>query len=250
MPNLLEIVIQKGSPFAPSRKADPAGPRYRTRIPTRPRPMKKKEHWQPPPAVLRAMSEEARAAAYGLTDEAATLVIISKAVVDSPNIRLLDVGAALGQITVKSLTDVKLDSVFTVDLPPLKGLVREQRCIPTSREHASRIFYAHYLDSTGRPHTDEFGHPVFRRFVEEELPVPTNKITLIVRHHDTKLIVVSAHYGVGSQKVPGSAGATLADQLWWYDPKSGDGHAMVVLKEMKGRIQNPTRTCPWKYPTK
>jgi hypothetical protein len=248
MHNLLEIVIQRGTPVAPWRKTPPDEVRYRPMV-KKGAPMQRRENYQPPPAVLRAMAEETRAAHYGIPEEACTLVVIGTAVYNSTRIRLLDVGAALRAITVESLLDVKFDATFTVELPPIKGFVREQLCKPTGPNHT--CVWAHYLDGCGEVHKDEFGHPIWRRFVVEEMPKPTNHITLVVRHRDNKLFIISAHYGNESRKLPGTAGATMEDQLWWYDPATRSGHALVVMPDMvkrgEKRILNATRECPWKY---
>lgn len=244
---LLKILFER-SPLAIRERSLPrsgVGPRaVRSRGPFRVR--KDKTSYLLPAKVIKALNSPDLGEQLSVPADVENLIVVSRTVCESKRVNLTHVGLALRSIRVTDMLSLGRDTQFTVAPHPGRA-IGEQLCMETGPNHS--CFWAIYKDQSGKPQSGVDGQTVFRRFVEKELPIPTDKITLVLRYESHRLKVIAAYYGEPSRKLPGTTGATQEDQLWWYDPKTQNGHAFVLIEEMRQERRivatSVTSNCPW-----
>ncbi len=243
---LLTILFQR-SPLA-IRETSSSGTgtiRARAVRPRRGTPFRKRDNWLLPTKVLEEIRLAEAESKVGIPADVESVVVVARSVVASKQLDISHVGAALRQIEVKSLQQISRDTNFTVNLGGSRA-IGLQRCVCTSRSDQS--FWAQYRDQQGRIILGPHGEPIMRRFVTDRSPLETSDITLVIRYSEYRLRVIAAYYGGASRKIPGTTDATREDSLWWYNPETGEGHALVVTQDMLPRIVTKSTVfeCPWK----
>lgn len=243
--SLLKIVFERSRLAVTETVSSSSGPvRARRARPRRGTPFRHRDNWLLPPAVLKAIRQAEAEDKIGIPADVESVVVVSRDVVESTMLDVSHVGAALRQIKVDNLGQLGCDRNFTVRLVE-KGSIGLQRCLPTTP--ADETFWSQYKDRRGHVIRGVDGNPIMRRFVGSTAPIETPDITVVLRYRDHRLWVIAAYYGPASRKLPGTLDATDDDAKWWFDPVTGNGHALVVTQDMLGRFvkSSVTRECPW-----
>lgn len=181
----------------------------------------------------------------GVLEALARHIDIAPSLIESGSILKEHVVSAIIRARVHTFNPDDGDVVLPVNIGEICGL---QRCVPTGP--TDHCFWAPYLSSDGAPHRGNHGKVVLRRFVEGREALPTSLVTIVFRVSYRRLLILAAYYGEPSRKIPGTTGASQDDRRWWYDQRTGCGHAFVyepgnlrvlVDKDPARRIVK----CPW-----